>query len=95
MGLITLNEITKGIVFILSLNIIFTVFLYTWVTNDDLDNIPTNPLDRIISLFYFSITTFTTTGYGDIYAKSNRMKLIISFYMIFIFAITASFLFTF
>ena len=89
MGIITLMEITKCIVYILFFNIVFALILFPWVTNDDLNNIQEPPLNRFISLFYYGITTFTTTGY----AKSNRMKLFVSLYMIFVFSITASFLF--
>ena len=93
MGRITLHEIAKCIVYIVFFNVVFTLILFPWVTEDDLHNLPQSPVDRFVSLFYYGITTFSTTGYGDIYAKSNRMKVIISLYMIFVFSITASFLF--
>ena len=95
MGNIRYNELLKCIFFIFVTNIIFAMFLFPWVTDDDLNNIPEQPLNRFISLFYYGITTFTTTGYGDIYPKSNRMKIIISFYMIIVFSITVSVLFKF
>ena len=93
MGSITYKEILKCILYITSVNLAFTLFLFTWATDDDLNNIPKPSFSRFISLFYYSITTFTTTGYGDIYAKSNRMKIIVSLYMILVFSITVSFLF--
>jgi hypothetical protein len=93
MANITSEEIFTSVFYILCINIIITIFLFSWATDDDLNNIPKEPLDRFISLFYYSMTTFTTTGYGDIYAKSNRMKIVISLYMIFVFAITVSLLF--
>lgn len=77
------------------INLFFTVILFTWATDDDLNNIPKPWGERFISIFYYLITTFTTTGYGDIYAKTIRMKLFISFYMIIVFSLTASFLFDF
>lgn len=93
--MITIKEVIKCILFILCFNIIFSIYLFLWTTNDDLNNIPEDSLDRFISLFYYSVTTFTTTGYGDIYPKSNRMKIIMSFYMIIIYSLTVSFLFHF
>ena len=93
MGSITYKEILKCFLYITIVNLAFTLLLFTWATDDDLNNIPKPPFSRFISLFYYSITTFTTTGYGDIYAKSNKMKIIVSLYMIFVFSITVSFLF--
>ena len=88
MGKVTFNEVAKVAAFAIFINFIVTLFLFTWVTDDDVNNIPEAPLSRFVSLFYYSITTFSTTGYGDITAKSNRMKLFISLYMIIIFAVT-------
>ena len=90
---IKLYEFVKVLKFILIINISFSLFLFTWVTDDDLYGLPKDGIQRYISLFYYSITTFSTTGFGDIYDKSVRMKLVISLYMIFVFAITTSFLF--
>jgi len=95
MSAIRANEIITCITYILTINLLFSLFLFSWVTDDDVSNLPKSPTERFISIFYYLITTFTTTGYGDIYAKSNRMKLIISFYMISVFSLTVSFLFEF
>lgn len=95
MSKISLNEIKKIFIFILSVNIILSLFLFLWVTDEDMNGLPKNNKDRLISLFYYSITTFTTTGYGDVYAKSNRMKLVSCLYMILMFSVTGSFLFDF
>jgi len=43
--------------------------------------------DKIFSRLYFTMTTFSTTGYGDIYPTSNILK---SFVMIIQFSITVS-----
>jgi hypothetical protein len=95
MSKITFKEIKKICIFILSVNILLSLFLFLWVTDEDLNGLPKNNQDRLISLFYYSITTFTTTGFGDVYAKSNRMKLVSCIYMVFIFSVTGSFLFDF
>jgi hypothetical protein len=95
MSKVTLKEVFTFIGYILIINIVLTLMLVFWVTDDDLNNLPKPRGERLVSIFYYLITTFTTTGYGDIYAKSVRMKLIISSYMIIIFALTASFIFDF
>ena len=95
MSKITFKEIKKISIFIIAVNVLLSLFLFLWVTDDDINGLPKNNMDRIISLFYYSITTFTTTGYGDVYAKSNRMKILSSLYMILIFSVTGSFLFDF
>jgi hypothetical protein len=78
-----ISKIIKYLFYILIINIIFSLFLYYWATDNDI-NINKSGYSRFIDILYYSISTFTTTGYGDIYAKSNRMKIIISSYMIFI-----------
>ena len=80
---------------ILFINIIFSLLLLGWATDEDIHGLPSNLLDRYISLFYYGVSTITTTGYGDIYAKTSRMKLIISAYMILTMAGVVSFLFIF
>lgn len=88
MGKVTFTEVTKVALFAIFINFLVSLFLFTWATDDDLNNVPEAPLSRFVSIFYYSITTFSTTGYGDITAKSNRMKLFMSLYMILIFAVT-------
>jgi hypothetical protein len=69
-----------------AISVIFALVMYPWVTDDDMSGLPKKPLDRFVSLMYFSVTTFTSTGYGDIVAKSNRAKIIVSMYMAVAFA---------
>lgn len=90
-----LSEIIRLSTSILFINIIFAFLLLIWVTDNDINGLPSNMLERFISLFYFGVTTVTTTGYGDIYAKSARMRIIISIYMILTMTGIISFLFTF
>lgn len=70
-----------------ALCVMFAVALYPWVTDDDISNLPKNPVDRFLSLVYFSVTTFTSTGYGDIAPKSTRAKMVLTAYMASVFAI--------
>ena len=95
MGKVLLREIIKAALCIILINILFTVLLMPWVTENDIYGLPLNVQDRIISLFYFGITTFTTTGYGDMYPKSDRMKMYISLYMVIVCSFTVSFFFDF
>ena len=70
MSKIRLQELVICITYITMINLFFTIILFSWVTDDDLNNIPKGWGERFVSIFYYLITTFTTTGYGDIYAKS-------------------------
>ena len=92
---IKISEVLRCITYIFVFNFLVAAFLISWVTDDDLKNLPKPYVERFISVFYFLITTFTTTGYGDIYPESERMKLFATFYMILIMSLTGSFLFDF
>ena len=65
----------------ISIMIAFAAFLTTWVTDYDISGLPKGWFDRFVTLLYFSVTTFTSTGYGDIAPKSNRARIIMSAYM--------------
>lgn len=91
----TAYKMAKVALFIFFINALFALLTIPWVTDKDLVGLPQKTMDRFISLFYFGITTFTTTGYGDIHASSNRMKLLTTAYMILVFSVTVSFLFDF
>jgi hypothetical protein len=96
-----INEFIRVFSVIVIVNILFSLFVLSWATDDDINGLPpllnknNNKSDRLISLFYFGISTFTTTGYGDVYAKSSRMKILMSLYMILVVSASASFLFNF
>lgn len=44
---------------------------------------------RYVTAIYWSITTLTTTGYGDIHAENSTEMLFYIFYMLFNLALTA------
>jgi len=104
-----INEFIRVFSVIVIVNILFSIFVLSWATDDDINGLPPllnkngkndsnkyyNISDRLIALFYFGISTFTTTGYGDVYAKSSRMKILMSLYMILVVSASASFLFNF
>ena len=97
-----INEFIRVFSVIVIVNILFSIFVLSWATDDDINGLPPllnkngkNKSDRLIALFYYGISTFTTTGYGDVYAKSSRMKILMSLYMIIVVSASASFLFNF
>ena len=101
-----INEFIRVFSVIVIVNILFSIFVLSWATDDDINGLPPlinkndksnkyNISDRLIALFYYGISTFTTTGYGDVYAKSSRMKILMSLYMILVVSASASFLFNF
>jgi len=69
-----LKSVAQLIVLLLVVNVIFTVFLYSWVTDDDITNLPKKPSERFMALLYYNVTTSTSTGYGDIVPKSTRAR---------------------
>jgi hypothetical protein len=95
MGGVTLKEILKLVLVAVVTNGLFAAGLYFWATNSDFSGLPVGGWDRYAALFYFGITTFTTTGYGDVVPKSARMRLLVAAYMIAVFAGAISFLFDF
>jgi hypothetical protein len=68
----------KLVAILLVINFAFAAFLYSWATDDDISNLPKDPKERFWALLYFSVTTSTSTGYGDIVPKSIRARMISS-----------------
>ena len=68
---------------------LFIVILFAtsyYVVSNYIDNDPLSPID----CFYYSLSTQTTVGYGDIYAKTYAMKVttimqLLSIYGVFVF----------
>ena len=71
-----LASVVQLIVALLIVNVIFSAFLYSWVTDDDITNLPKKPSERFMAIFYYNVTTSTTTGFGDIVPKSTRARAI-------------------
>jgi hypothetical protein len=95
MARIEASEIFKVLVTAVVVNTFFAVFLMTWVTKDDLSSLPDDLGDRFIHLFYFGVVSFTTTGYGDIKPKSNRLKIVMACYLLLVIAGVFSYFFRF
>jgi quinol-cytochrome oxidoreductase complex cytochrome b subunit len=92
---ITGQEVMKVFFVALAVNTLFSLFLMTWVTKKDISNLPEEPFNKFLHLFYFSVVSFTTTGYGDITPKSNRLKIVMVVYLLLIIAGAFSFFFDF
>jgi hypothetical protein len=63
-------------------NICYILFLFFLASDDDINGLPSHPIERLVALFYYTVTTMTTTGYGDITAVSPRAQIIVSSYML-------------
>lgn len=82
-----IKDIAQLMILILIANLIFSLFLYSWVTDNDITNLPKNKRERFMAILYFSITTSTSTGYGDIVPKSVRARIASSMLQVFMFAV--------
>lgn len=76
-------QISQVLFYVILCITLFTIFLHTWVTKDDIQNLPDDPKERLPTLFYFSTVTLTTVGYGDIYPKSVRARMAVTLFIIF------------
>jgi hypothetical protein len=74
----------KLLVALIMTNLLFAIFLFPWVTDDDFNGLRKKGSQRFIDLFYFAIVSFSTAGYGDISPKSSRAKMIVSTYLMFV-----------
>lgn len=63
-------------------NFCYILFLFLWASDNDIKGLPSHPLSRFIALIYYTVTTMTTTGYGDITAVSPQAQLIVTGYML-------------
>ena len=82
MGQIKPSEIYKVIMIAVLLNLAFAGLLFFWVTEDDISELPSDPLDKFLTLFTFGLATFTTSGFVNTNAKSRRLKILSALYVI-------------
>jgi hypothetical protein len=98
MARIKAEEVFKVFVATLLYNLAFTLFLYPWVTENDIENLPKEPSEKAWTLFFFSVTSFTTIGFGEfgsIKLKSRRLKIIVTLFILLAISGAASFFFDF
>jgi hypothetical protein len=75
--------IVKVLLYIILLNIVFSIVTISWATEEDMGGLPEQGVERFVSLFFSGITIFSSIGFGDITPKSKRMRLYMSVYMVF------------
>jgi len=87
---------TQKVVYLISLTILinfaFAFVLFLFVDKSDFKNLPDDPLDRMLTLFYFALTTYTTNGYGDFIPLSFRARIATTIFMIGVYSITILFI---
>jgi uncharacterized membrane protein YkvI len=76
-------DISKLIVYVILCVLAFTTFLYSWATDDDFHGLPKKREERLPTLFYFSMSTISSIGYGDVYPKSVRARMSVVAFMLF------------
>lgn len=95
MSNVKLSEIIKILVLAFLANFLFALSLYAWITPDDITDLPDTPIDKFITLFTFGLATFTTSGFVNTNAKSRRLKIISSLYVLLVISGALSFFFNF
>lgn len=81
-----MHTVTQAIAGALLLNILVALFLYSWVTDSDLSGLRREPAGRLVDLVYFTVTCFSSLGFGDIMPQSDRAKMFVSAYVISVYA---------
>jgi hypothetical protein len=72
----------KAVLYIILINLVFTIVTISWITEEDVNNLPEPVLDKFISIFFSGVTMFASTDLGDLSPKSKRMRLYMSIYII-------------
>jgi len=98
MARIKAEEVLKVFTTTLFYNLIFAIFLYSWVTDDDVENLPKEPIEKLLTLFFLAITSFATIGFGQFgntRVISIRGKIVITLFILLALSGIASFFFDF
>lgn len=92
---VKLSEILKVAMIAVLANLVFALILFPWVTEDDITELPMDPIDKFITLFTFGLATFTTSGFVNTNAKSRRLKIVSAVYVILVISGVLSYFFSF
>jgi hypothetical protein len=92
---IKLSEILKVLLVAFLANLLFASVLVTWVTEDDIADLPKDPFDKGLTLFTFGLATFTTSGFVNTNAKSRRLKIVSAIYVLLVMSGAISYFFNF
>lgn len=68
----------------IAFNIVFSLFIYSWATSQDIEGLSSKPVDRFTEIFFMNISIFTLTGSGK-NIKSKRAQILLSLYMLLVF----------
>ena len=68
----------------IAINIVFSLFIYSWATDRDIVGLSSKPVDRFTEIFFMNISIFTLTGSTKT-IKSKRVQILMSLYMLFVF----------
>ena len=69
------KSMLKKLVYIYLLLGIFTIYIYKFTSKEDWQYTSTDTEHNFFNLFYFTNTSLTSCGYGDIYPKTNNAKI--------------------
>jgi len=78
----SLLYITKALLYVIVLNIVFTIITLAWITDEDVTGLPEESFDKFVSVFFSGVSMFASTSFGDITPKSKRMRIYMSVYML-------------
>ncbi len=98
MARIKFQEIVKVFTTIVLANLLFALFLFPWVTKEDIKNLPEESTEKFLALFFMGVAAFATIGFGqfgDIQIISRRLKIITTVYILLAISGAASFFFDF
>ena len=82
----------KALLYIILINLVFTIVTIAWITEEDINNLPEPGLDRFVSIFFSGVTMLASIGLGDLSPKSKRMRLYMSIYIISVFLFVKNYL---
>ena len=89
-AIVMINKFVRIFTLFTIINFLFSFFIYSWATNQDIGDLPSNPVDRFTSILFMNISTFTLTGSSKP-VKSKRAQILMSIYMLVVFAALISF----